>query len=87
LRAQNAFEHAELILQAALDPTIACRPKRGNLSRVLITSISYKLLYIERPGSIHCSMSECPARPPQRRSSFVRRLCHADRPCDSYLPE
>ena len=28
-RQQNAFEQAELILQAALDPTIASRAKKG----------------------------------------------------------
>ena len=42
-RQQNAFEQAELILQAALDPTIASRAKKENLSCVLITLIFYKL--------------------------------------------
>jgi hypothetical protein len=30
-RQRNAFEHAELILQAALDPAIACSARRGEV--------------------------------------------------------
>jgi len=41
-RQQNAFEQAELILRAALDPAIARRAKRESLSRVLTTAIFYK---------------------------------------------
>ena len=44
VRQWNAFEQAELILQAALEPSHChAEPKRENLSRVLITLISYKL--------------------------------------------
>jgi transposase len=32
-RAQNAFEQAELILQAALDPAIASRAKKGEFAK------------------------------------------------------
>ena len=42
-RQRNAFEQAELILQAALDPAIASRAKRGGLSSILIIFVSYKL--------------------------------------------
>ena len=35
VRYQNAFEQAELILQAALDPTIASRARRGELVKCL----------------------------------------------------
>jgi len=41
-RQRNAFEQAEFILQAALDPAIARRARQGSLSGVLITSTSYK---------------------------------------------
>jgi hypothetical protein len=34
-RSQNAFEQAELILQAALDPAIASRARRGEFVRDL----------------------------------------------------
>ena len=34
-RQQNAFEQAELILQAALDPAIATRARRGEFVRYL----------------------------------------------------
>jgi len=47
-RQHNAFEQAELILQAALDPVIAREPDRENLSGVLTTSTFYKLREIER---------------------------------------
>jgi hypothetical protein len=47
-RHQHACEQAELILQAALDPAIARRARQGSLSRVLITSTSYKQREIER---------------------------------------
>lgn len=33
VRQQNAFEQAELILQAALDPTIASRARRGEFMK------------------------------------------------------
>src|SRR5438874_11132553 len=46
VRHQNAFEQAELILQAALDPAIASGLERENLSSILIILISYKLLEI-----------------------------------------
>src|SRR5262249_12696650 len=35
MRQQNAFEQAELILQAALDPTVASRARRGEFVRCL----------------------------------------------------
>ena len=35
VRQQNAFEQAELILQAALDPAIASRARRGEFVRYL----------------------------------------------------
>ena len=41
-RHQNAFEQAELVLQAALDPAIASRARKGSLSRALTTLTSYK---------------------------------------------
>jgi len=41
-RQRNAFEQAELILQAALDPSVASRARKENLSDVLITLIFYK---------------------------------------------
>ena len=34
-RQQNAFEQAELILRAALDPTMATRARRGEFVRCL----------------------------------------------------
>ena len=34
-RQQNAFEQAELILRAALDPTIASRARRGEFAKCL----------------------------------------------------
>ena len=34
-RQQNAFEQAELIVQAALDPTIASRARRGEFVKYL----------------------------------------------------
>jgi hypothetical protein len=43
-RHQNAYEQAELILQAALDPAIARRASRENLSCVLTPLTFYKLL-------------------------------------------
>ena len=42
-RQRNAFEQVELILRAALDPTIASRAKRGEFVKCLIILISYKL--------------------------------------------
>jgi hypothetical protein len=35
VRQQNAFEQAELILRAALEPTIACKARRGEFVRFL----------------------------------------------------
>jgi hypothetical protein len=46
---RRAFEQVELILQAALDPTIASST-RGELSRALPISTSYKQRYIECHG-------------------------------------
>ena len=42
-RQHNAFEQAELILQAALDPSVASRAKGENVSHVLTTLTFYKL--------------------------------------------
>ena len=47
-RQQNAFEQTEMILHAALDPSVASRARKGELSRVLTTLTFYKLLEIER---------------------------------------
>jgi len=41
-RQLNAFEQAELVLQAALEPTIASRAKKGEFVKCLITVSSYK---------------------------------------------
>jgi hypothetical protein len=43
-RQRNAFEQAELILQAVLDPTITSRAKKGEFVKYFVTLIFYKQL-------------------------------------------
>ena len=47
-RQLTAFEQAETILYAALDPAVASRARRGDLSGAWTTSTCYKPREIER---------------------------------------